>query len=177
MSIPPEIAEMLTKLATGFLGFLGAAASIDVFLRLRRSVHRWRYERALARKPEMSVEEEREYLWRIDEPIQPPSISRGRAGAVAAQLAPLGIGIAIWWIMLDLGYRPDGSLILFATGIAIGLAAWLFAFWKKRNDPPEDGQESDAQAAFLEWPTEAIHGATAAGCILLIFALFWWLAH
>ncbi len=174
MSIPPEIAELLEGLLYGLAIGFGGAAVIGGFLKLRRSFHTWRYRRALARNPDMLLEEEREHLWRIDEAEYPPMLSAERVGAFVWQLAPFFLGIAALWTLLGMGYRPDSNLVLMFSAFGFMGAAWLVALWKKLNDPQEDALSAEEGARFVEAPTDAIHGALAAGGILLILALLWW---
>ncbi len=176
MSIPPEIAELLASYFYPVAYGLGGAAAIGGFLKLRRSFNIWRHRRALARNPEMSLEEEREHLWRIDETEHPPVISVERLGEFAFQFAPLAIGIAAFWALLDLGYQPDGHDVVMISFFAFMGAVGIVTLWKRLNDPAEDALISDGSGRFAEAPTEAIHGALAVGAILLILGLFWWLA-
>lgn len=176
MSILPEIAELLDSYLYPVAFGLGGASAIGGFLRLRRSFNIWRHKRALARNPEMSLEEEREHLWRIDETKHPPVISVERLGEFAFQFAPLAIGIAAFWALLDLGYQPEGHDVVMISFFAFMGAVGIVSLWKKLNDPQDDALPSDGGVRFVEAPPDEIHGTLAVGAILLIFALFWWLA-
>lgn len=150
---PSAIVWSAFALGSGVAALIGASAHIQ------RAYYQWRLDRRLARDPYILRDEMNEYLAEIGDDL--PSFEPARFAA-ASLLGGALFAVPIWLAERHLEHWWEiGS-------IALGVGAFLYAWWKWLNDP-------DAPRPVLpdaEIPREAVAAFVTAVALVGLFLLF-----